>query len=65
MAIGPLHWLQARHDQGHKWLILSSEKLRREMETYWGLRKSLGKRADKQAEIRENTAQLINSAFAK
>lgn len=56
---------QARHAQGHKWVILSNKKLEEEMKTYRGLRKSLSKRADKQAEIRENTAQLINSAFAR
>ena len=65
MAIHLLHSSQARYDQGHKWLILGKSKLEEEMKTYWSLRKSLSKRADKQAEIRENTAQLINSAFAK
>ena len=60
-----LHSSQIRHAQGHKWVTLSGAKLETEMKTYRSLRKSLSKRADKQAEIRENTAQLINSAFAK
>ena len=56
---------QERERQGTKWLDLNIKKLDVELNKYRSLRKSLNKRANKQAEIRENTAQLINSAFAR
>ena len=46
-------------------MIINREKLVKEDEKRRSLKKSLSKRADKQAEIRDHTAQKLNSAFVK
>lgn len=46
-------------------MIINGGKLAKENEKRRNLKKSLSKRADKQAEIRDHTAQKLNSAFVK
>ena len=55
--------LQVEHDLGSKWLIINAEKYKAEVNKYKNLKRSLSKRSEKQAEIRDNTAMMLNSGF--
>ncbi|CAL5228582.1 g11742 [Coccomyxa viridis] len=57
--------LQARYEQGSKWFALSRKKLQDEVDKHSSLRRSLSKRAKKQALIRDNTGKQINIVFAR
>ena len=55
--------LQAEYDLGAKWLDVNTEKYKAEVNKYKNLKRSLSKRSEKQAEIRDNTAMMLNSGF--
>ena len=55
--------VQVEHDLGTKWTIINSENYKAEVNKYKNLKRSLSKRSEKQAEIRDNTAMMLNSGF--
>lgn len=58
----PVH-VQVEHELGSKWLIINSGNYQAEVNKYKNLKRSLSKRSEKQAEIRDNTAMMLNSGF--
>ena len=55
--------MQVEHDLASKWLVINSETYQEEVNKYKNLKRSLSKRSEKQAEIRDNTAMMLNSGF--
>ena len=62
---GWLAILQLERNSGLKWCLASQTKLEAELDRYRSLKKALGKRAEKQSEIRDHTAQQLQLAFNK
>lgn len=60
-----LYLLQLEQETSGKWFIINEAKYRSEKEKYRELKKSLGKRAEKQSEIRDNTAAELNIHFSR
>ena len=55
--------LQLERDGGLKWCLASQEKLKAEIDRWQSLTRALRKRAEKQSEIRDHTAQQLQLAF--